>query len=292
MKRGVVCGILWVACLVMAGCASASLTDSRASSDLSAVERDQADQISNNAAKKYAAAAFKDAAAYAEVALSINPEDLLAHQVSAKLALRQDDMTLANRHLWHLSGDAVDSELIGLLGRAHFRQKDSIRAEPLLLKAIELDQTNTDAALTLAMLYRERGDTDAAQKYLDRAQQRGENSSIFSSEQALIFLATKRYDEAVQLFEAAYETDATKDVYDLSYRVALAKTGQINRAQDGLSSKQLSELFKTLGRMAVAERNQAEAVNYLKQSQTLAPKYDTETEQLLQDALRLDEGQD
>lgn len=248
----------------------------------------KAKQITRHGLLKYQNGDMENAAAYAEVSLSIDPKNVVARQLAAKTALINGDWKEANEHLYHLPTEALDAEMLGLLGVAYLEQGKVEEARPMLETALLAEPDNWRLALALSEIEYRADNLDAAQSYLERARINSEFKPYMDVQQGNIEFARANYDSALRYFELALrETDG--ELGDsLNYRLALAQTGRLSQALEGADSERRGLIFRELGRIAIADKRKFDAVRYLKQAQSLFPKHDDETEGLLGDALAID----
>lgn len=280
--------VLSVICtFLVSACASLPSDTFKRLDFLATTEPSKAQQIAEHGLHKFVEGDLVNSGAYADVALSMDSTNHLARRIALKVALNSGDWSAIQTHLQHLSADALDIETLGLLGIVFYEQGDMEGARPLLETAFSHDPEQWKLILTLSRLECEAGDLVSAQKYLDQANRNSESSAEVLMQQGNIYSLSGAYPAAQQSFEHALEVSDGQIGDGLNYRLSLARNGQILRALDGLGEKQKAVIFRELGRLAMRDEEKLKAVKYLKQAQSLFPKYDQDTERLLGKALRL-----
>ncbi|MHA7901447.1 MAG: tetratricopeptide repeat protein [Henriciella sp.] len=275
------------AAVVLTGCASLSLPSPSAPTLTAATDTAKAQQIAEHGLQKLSDDELDNANAYAEVALSVDPKNRLARQLAMKVALKTGNWAKAQSHIEFLSSDELDSEALGLIGLAYMSQNDPARARPLIETAFSERPDDWHLAYALSQIALKSGDDLAAESYLDMARSGATVPELIFQQRGDIYLFRRDYQSARQAYETAFSLSNGQIGDSLNYRLAVARSGSVSQALDGMAASPKATVLRELGRLSMQEDDHRSAVTYLKRARSVYPTYDPETERLLEEALTL-----
>jgi tetratricopeptide (TPR) repeat protein len=230
------------------------------------------------------------------------PENEEAVQQYAQLLVDLGKGDEAIRVLERATSHSFNAELFGLLGEAYLQARDSTRAEVAFrramelerrdpsyrrglaralqsagklrealdeyLKLIELDPDEQEPYLRAAQIYRQLKELDEAEEILARARERSPGNLELLYNEAMLFEAQGRFDDAIRL---------------LSDAVARVKAGP-GQMMD--SRRTLGVLYEQLGRLYREVENFSAALNTFQEMGTLGGEEQHRARELTIDTLR------
>jgi tetratricopeptide (TPR) repeat protein len=174
-----------------------------------------------------------------ELALRLNPRDILAHYFLGRLLIMQKEPLEAARHLEEsirLKPDLADAYAkLGILYRSLEREDD---AEKAFRTAVRLDPQMEKACYGLAQLLQAEGKTEEAQKLFEQVQQMKASGRALADASSLnatglTQMNSGNLDEALDKFRAALVLDPTSAPAAYNQGLVLARQG---KAPDAIES--------------------------------------------------------
>jgi tetratricopeptide (TPR) repeat protein len=214
---------------------------------------------------------LREAVVDAEAALKVNPDDLGARRILARIYTRMIGDAQANRidesmvkkaieqYQKITEKDPSDTESWMMLGRLNAASHNSPEAIAAYKKVLEQEENNEDALSGLAMVYSELGNTKEATDLLRRATEKNPNAHSLS-DLAAAYERMKDFSLAAETMRRAVEMSPGNADLKRSYIRYLIMADQLDTA------------LKVLGEMAAEDPKDAES--QLRISQIYRQKHD------------------
>ncbi|MDR2592441.1 MAG: tetratricopeptide repeat protein [Chitinispirillales bacterium] len=160
-------------------------------------------------------------------------EALLARANLARSQLKSKAVSFAFPHLQFIVAadekGAVVKDIYFLLADAYVESKDNPKAIASLEKAISVNSKNLEAYARLAELYEKNGQSDKAKKIYEQMVALSPNDPKVFVTLGNYSLKSKKWKEAVELFEKANKLKETADAFE-GIAVAYYSAGDMNKA--------------------------------------------------------------
>lgn len=222
-----------------------------------------------------------------KLAVKGSPNDLDAKYLLGQSALATNELKEAVDYLSIVQKQRSTADVEGLLGLALVRSGDIGEAKPFLMSSLAADRSQWRIAYSLANIERDIGNNERALELLNLAKIHTDKPALVEEAQGQIYLLIGESLKALELFKSVQMRTEGRMGGGVNYRKALAGSGMIDLALEGVDNTDSAKIHRYLAHRAIEKKQKSEAISYLKQAKLLFPRLDPETEDLMSQALAL-----
>ena len=218
---------------------------------------------------------------FGKIGTEFDPEDVPTKLLMGKSYIALGDYHNALKVLNSISNKKLNAEASELRGMSYFFIDDFEKAEIDLKHSVDKDPARWQGAAVLGRLAYRAGENEQAGTWFDHALEHSENKKTVYNHMGYAYYDASEWDAAASAFEKVFTPPNPDNPPHLAYRVSNAKSGNLAEALNLASDTEIAEVYRELGRISLEAGNRVEAVDYLRRAKATSPKYDTETERLL-----------
>lgn len=232
---------------------------------------------------------IRDAVLEAEEVLKRDPNNIESRRLLGRIFLRiigdpqggrmQSDMVRRAIEQYEkiIELDARDVEAHLTLGRLYKINNDLLKAEAVLKKALQLQPESEEVLTTLAFLYTDTSQFNAAVQLLEKVTAKSANPRIFFA-LGNAYEQSREYEKAIQAFRRALDLDKDNPEYIRSLGQNLLVTEQYDEAlrqykalialepQDGNAYLRLGQIYRQMNNYDLAMENLKKAGSLMQDS--------------------------